>query len=316
MKYPTNKPIQYLSPSSYMEYETCPAKFCTKRLCGFPRTEGEQGVPAALGSAFDMYVKRWIGHKLGLVDAEDKMTRPDLTLYALDKQISVDIDRKEEIKQAAQNISSLYIKLQFAKRLMDEGINDVEIDSYHIMDLHPEFTGPPIRLFGKLDGSIAGIVPFDWKVRGYGSKNGYSPTPGYRVYVTSDGRSMEAHYKQRAPIHELNDRWGIQLTMYSWMLNKLRHPVKEMDVAIDEVTYGKSNIVFTQIRTITTLDYQMQLWYNISKAWVELNNMKHVPIALPGHQCFMYNLLCEVAHLCPEYVQLKEFEYSQIKEMQ
>lgn len=310
--YKVIKPLHYFSPSSFMEYRDCPNKFFLKRLCGFPKEEQESvGVPAVLGTAFDAFVKRWIAKRLGIED------RPDLLHETLIGQVKH--ERREEILDAARNLAVKYVELEFPQRLIEEEITDVERDEFHLMNLHPDFLGkmdrnnqpiPELRLFGKLDGVIKDTVPFDWKVRGYQSKTGASPTPGYRVYVTNDGKSFDAHVKNGMPIHELHPRWATQLTIYAWMLNRDRIPQENRDVAIDEICYGANNIKFCQIRTHTSLEYQQQLWREMSEAWVAVHQTTELPTAQPGYKCKAFGQLCEVAYFCDEYIQLNTGEYA------
>lgn len=313
------KAIHYLSPSSFEEWLTCKTKFVRKRLMGYPKGADTQGIPAAMGCAFDFYVKRNIGYKLGLVNIDDdSKTRPDLQQTTLIKEITND-EVRAEIMIAAQELASRYIKLGLRDRLMNEQVVDIETDRFHIMPSGKEGI-PDLRLYGKLDSVIAhpadveidALCPHDWKIRGYGSKTGYSPTPGYRNYLTHTGETKEIHIKCRSPIHELHEKWARQLTIYAWMINNITDPYCDLPVAIDEITYGKNSIAFTQIRTITTLQFQLDLLKQLQAAWIEIHELNSVPPGQPGYCCKQYNMLCEVAHLCPEFIQLSESKYAGI----
>jgi hypothetical protein len=302
------KPLHYFSPTSFMEWKHCAAKFVTKRLMGYPKRESEQGKPAAAGCAFDCFIKRWLATRIDLQD------RPDLSMEALVAQITREEDR-ESILDAGRSLAIKYVELGFGNRLLDEGLYDLETDIFHLMD-GPEGY-PELRLFGKLDsvlkpkGELAYcdnwdvFVPHDWKIRGYGSKQGYSPTPGYSTYLTWDGKVKSAHKKAIMPIDELHGRWGIQLTMYAWMLNNVRVPDRDLPIAIDEITYGNESIVFSQIRTYTSLEYQQRLYAELLDAWKKVHEIKGRPMAEPNsYKCNQFNMLCEVAVHCPEYEQM------------
>ena len=300
------KPLIYFSPTSFMEWQHCKAKFVDKRLMGRVKIESEQGKPAAMGCAFDCFIKRWLAKKLGIIN------RPDLEMEALSAQITRQEDR-EEIIEAGRNLAIKYVELSLGDNLLRGGLCDLETDIFHLMQA-PEGC-PEVRLFGKLDaalktdsGSEYGvdtsgiIIPHDWKVRGYGSVHGYSPTPGYSFYLTWNGKTKAAHNKNICPIHELHERWAIQLTIYAWMLNNVYYPTRDLPVAIDEITYGNNSIVFSQIRTFTSIEYQLNLFNQIQEAWKEVQTMKERPPAEPNkYKCNQFNILCEVAVHCPEY---------------
>jgi hypothetical protein len=305
------KPIQYLSPSSFMEYNTCSWKFINKRLMGRPKALDTQGIPAAMGCAFDVYMKRYLARQLKIDN------RPDLEINTLLSSVSIpDTSLREEILEQGKSLAMKYIDLGFTKRLLSEGLSDVEVDKFLTMPLHPDFSHmvdrdghliPDLRLFGKLDCVITQenlLIPHDFKIRGYKSKSGYSPTPGYKMYITSDGKTKEYHTKHECPIDELNERWAIQLTIYAWMLNHVQRPGENLPLAIDEITFGRNNIVFSQIRSFTSVEYQKALWRDLSECWVTCHQVteEEMPIAMPtNYKCNMFNIPCELQAICEEY---------------
>lgn len=306
------KPLIYLSPTSYMEWNHCAAKFVTKRLMGYPRRQDTQGKPAAMGCAFDAFIKRWLASR-----KPELTNRPDLSMESLVEQISRQEDR-EQIIDSARSVAIKYTELNLGNQLFKENLYDLELDIFHMMG--------DVRLFGKLDAACnpdyvdycpgwdGEKVALDWKVRGYGSKSKYSPTPGYKEYVTFDGKRKPFHVKNSSPLEDLNDRWAIQLSFYAWMLNGLEEPTKNMPVAIDEITYCPAGIVFTQIRTYISLAYQKMLFASVKKAWRDIQNLTKRPPASPNAwKCNQFNQQCEVAHLCPEFQQGKEHPLAVIR---
>lgn len=294
------KPLIYLSPTSFQEWKLCPPKFFLKRLSGY-RITTNQGRPAAVGCAFDLYIKRYVARKLGILD------RPNLQMDVLLHAVEECHDRIE-LLEAGKNIAEKYIQLGFVDRLLDEGIQDVELELFEEFDY--------FNLLGKPDaycykGNNLFVVPHDWKVRGYKSKHGYSPTPGYKVYVTNNGQSFDAHCRVGEPLELLNEGWAIQLAIYGWLLNTWLfktpdcrlHDLKlqDMPVSIDEVTYGAKSIAFTQIRTHITKTFQENLFHSLVHCW---NNCANPPDPMPDPKiCHKYNIVCEASPYCGAYQQ-------------
>lgn len=288
LKRPNVNPIMYLSPSSFLEWKHCPEKFWIKRISGH-RVRGTQGIPAAMGSAFDVYIKRYLAHKLGL------QNRPDLLLDNLLASIEIDDSSlRDEVLAAGHNIAERYIALDFANRILKEGLIDVNISRYSNFG--------SLAIHGKPDAILQTddlLVPMDWKIRGYKSKHGYSPTPGYKVYVTNDGNTKLPHTKAGTPLEELNYDWAVQVCMYTWMLNNIIIADRDLPVAIDEISFGSNNVVFTQIRTIVTKEFSNTLLRELLQCWNECNNPPDT--VYEDRKCNKYNMLCDCAEHCYAY---------------
>lgn len=271
----------------------CSEKFFLKKLSGYSFDE-KQGNPAAMGSAFDAFVKTWIAHKIGLSN------EPKLQVEELLKSVQIpDTDsRRAEILRAGKNLAKLYMELGLVDRLLKENVSDLEL---HIFEI---FHG--VRILGLPDGVITqsdGIkVPLDWKVRGYGSKHGYSPTQGYTTYISNDGTVKDWHSKRGDPLENLNDRWAIQMAIYFWLLNpgKMR-PGNFIDApcAIEEATYGRKNIVFTQIRTVVSAAFQETIWEKMKRCWTRCESPG--PAEPNKMRCMAYNQLCDCAIRCEAF---------------
>lgn len=288
------KPLFYISPSSFMEWQLCPWKFYLKRLAGW-RFNDPQSLPAGVGTAFDAFIKHWLAKRLKIEH------RPTLNLNQMLKNITN--DERDRVLEAGRNLAKFYVDRQFGDRLLNERVTDLEVEIY-------KFIGD-IPLYGILDGVVNNIIPFDWKVRGYNAKKGYSPTPGYRVYVTSTGDVKAPHADERVKfLEDVNVRWAIQLSFYGWLLKLKRNhsllPFRDMATAIDECTYGEHHIIFTQLRLPVSADFQEKLYEELKRMWLMIQK-GDIPQASPDNErCFIFNKLCEAAHYCEAYKDINQ----------
>jgi hypothetical protein len=298
------KELIYLSPSSFMMWRSCPEKFFLKKGSGY-KFESKQGIPAAMGCAFDAFVKRWIAHKIGLSH------EPKLQMETLIDQIDIpDTDELyDEIVASGRNTAEFYVNNGLAQRLVEkENVIDLEMECFNELD--------GVRLLGKPDGAIkfddGRIIPLDWKVRGYKSKYGYSPTQGYISYVTADGQVKSAHAKNDWPLEKLNENWAIQMTIYYWLLNDLQPPFTEpAHAAIEEVCFGAKHLVFTQMRPHITVEFQNKLWEEIKTCWL---NWKFPPAVIAQNsRCRAYNQLCDCAARCEYYLKKDESVWDKLE---
>lgn len=298
------KPLIYLSPSSFKEWKLCPWKFFLKRLSGH-LVKGSQGTPAALGCSFDLYIKRYLARQLGFQD------EPRLSLATLVTSVNEDIPNRVEILEAGKNLAEKYIELGFARRLLEEGLKDIELEIFEQFEEFNILGKPDASLLpSSVEGKRELFVPLDWKVRGYGSKLGYSPTPGYRYRIDNTGKHYETHAKSTEPLEMLNPDWADQLAIYGWLLNPwVINNLIDMPIAIDEVTYGRSSVSFTSIRSYVSKEYQTRLKKELKECW----NTAMEPVApIPSKsKCEIYNMLCDAAVFCTPYQEtLGNPEYS------
>ena len=144
---PTGNPLLYISPSSFMTWRMCQYKYYLMKRSGY-WFGGDTGIPAAMGSTFDAFVKRWLAHKLGIAD------HPKVHSSSLLGKINFPSGiPREEIERAAANVAELYINNGLAIQLIEEGLYDVELNIF--MPFGEDFTilGLPI-VTGKPGGKI------------------------------------------------------------------------------------------------------------------------------------------------------------------
>lgn len=281
------RPI-YLSPSAFMLWRDCPYKYWLKYISGW-KFPDQQGIPAAVGSAFDLFVKRWIAAKIN-ISSEHKL-QPEVLL----ENIQCPDEQKEEILRVGKNLSDFYQKLGLADRLMRENPVDLELEGYITLPNGVTILGKPDGCFEK-DGEF---IPFDFKVRGYGSKSAYSPTQGYRYYITNTGITKEAHAKAGIPMEKLNESWAIQLAMYYWILNGRCVVDRPIPAAIEEVVFNSTGFVFSSIRTTISPSFLQWLLDELKNCW---DNCIYPPTPQPNNwRCNKYNMRCQCASRCGAY---------------
>jgi hypothetical protein len=250
-------------------------------------------MPASVGSAFDAFVKARLHAALF-----GKDTDPQFELRAL-----------FESQVEKQNWDHAF---QFGERCFDNYVATGAYDD--LLTLMQGATSPPqfefdargtidgVPLFGKPDCCFTlpnGIqVVLDWKVKGYCSKWGASPSKHYRLcrdgldwpkpsrsdgkthkgYTPIDFHGLEIH---SGGMEEGNKDWAVQLAIYSWLMGT--EPGDEnVVVCIDEIV-SKSRqkeelpplLRIAQHRSRISKSFQMEvlaglktLWNSIQTGWI------------------------------------------------
>lgn len=212
--------IKSLSPSALMTYEDQPHTFYLTRLAE-PRMKREpQGLPAGMGSAFDVFIKLLLGKDMNILpelfrrllkdtwDNEKREKYQNMPLQQAFYEMSVEEHNRNEVMSPAVMLAHTYYNSKIRKSTL---WNDFE--------KHIRYNLCNIPLFMKLDGVVdvdlkQHIAPIDWKVMGYGSsmsvpklwhKLEIPPSPAVTIGVTKEV-SME----------QINAKWATQLCTYGW----------------------------------------------------------------------------------------------------
>lgn len=288
MKLPVLKDVEYLSPSSMQEMENCDYAFYLKRMAGLAWPDYVQGVAAAIGSAFDSYVKHALAEELGL--GNDPR-------FSVDNLINATVD--EENRSAAVPMGQLIFKHYQSsgmyQSLLDEGLGSIELDSRK-----PIVVGDTeIPFVGKPDAALIDATIVDWKVQGSASKHGASPTPGY-AYGKRGFNKLGAHKRCGEPLENLNDKWALQLAIYSWLYTGIE-PFRDIPVAIENVSVRSGKYTFTSIRTHITAEYQKQVWERAKAAWHKAQTGEINDPMPNSRKCFPYNTRCPMADNCEAF---------------
>jgi len=261
---PYVRTVNYLSASALRMLEQNPVEFYFRRLgppeCAPPREQ--QSFPAAVGTAFDAFVKQAVAKECALACPSQEFMLREVTEQ-----------RDRAIAMGAQLLYG-YQKSGAYKRLVEERPSSVTHD---FEDFVPG-TQVPIR--SKIDCMIehAGrVVPHDWKVTGANRPGQVSPTPGYCRQWDSDqpGLPKAAHEKWQLNFEELDEDWATQLSIYSWAMGT---PVTEVYASIDEVIVGADGRVrVAQFRNRISEGFQRKLVARLEDAWRRIKEEKVVP---------------------------------------
>ena len=246
----------YLSPSSLMQAENMPNTFYLTRLIADRMEREPQGLAAAVGSAFDYYIKMLLFEK--------KFGHKELKLLELKKGIETNI---EEAFRAGKSAFRTYKESAFNL----EEYYDVELS------LQKDIEGVP--LLGKLDASCKDIrsndaykkvIPFDWKTTGYTSKSTTSPPKGYyRKWMGTMPKPSHKLFEPEIPFELINKKWSVQMCTYGWL----------MGYEVGEPFYGRIDVLIwnkgvvnqvTQYRGLITPEYQRLLIERYKKVWNDL----------------------------------------------
>jgi hypothetical protein len=232
--------IEYLSPSSYMQFKNQPITFYITRVLGHNRFE--QSSAAALGTAFDIRIKEHL--------IKEKF--PHRANFLKDINKALEFERDKCLKYVDENIMSMYLPE------MKWDFCDVEIQKKF------DFNGIPF--FIKSDASVnykGKEVPFDWKCKGLNS----SASPSKAYFRAYDRISTYAPHKDYPlTIDQISERYAIQFTIYGWGMGyKLG---EEFNVCFDEICKSAAgNIKVANYACLVTKNYQLQLFNDILTVW-------------------------------------------------
>lgn len=288
MKLPILRNVPYLSPSSISEFENCPFKFYLKRMSDKPWPEFRQSMPAAVGSAFDAFVKNGCAARLGLGTDERFSLKTLLSS-------SVEEHNRDTAVPFGKLLYSQYLKQGMMDRLFSAGMATVEVNPEAV--LVDSENSIPIK--GYPDAIMADGTIVDWKVQGATSKSGASPTQGY-TYGRRGPSVLAPHKKAGQPLELLNSGWARQLTIYSWMASGLCMD-RPIHVRIENVAVRPTGPTFTTIETTVSVGFQEELWKDINRIWQAVIEGE-IPPAQPNRtRCWAYGQECEMAQYCEAY---------------
>jgi len=257
----------YLSPSALMMAEKMPNTFFLTRLINDPIERDEQNLAAAVGSAFDYYIKMLL--------IEKKFPHKEKYLEELKKGIETNVTEAHTAgKKAFQIYANIYNPNEF---------NNVELQLHGSLDVGNKNNAIPI--FGKLDATVIDIkrdpnkvLPFDWKVTGYTSKEGTSPCPGYyRLWEGIRPKAMHTNYYEDIPIETINENWATQLCTYGWLMDyKIGTPFY---VRVDQLIWKNNTIrCIAQYRALVTPSFQDQVYYRYKRIWNLINSGEFIKL--------------------------------------
>lgn len=276
------KPRTYISPSAFGMWQNCVYQFYQYYLAGNPFKERLQTYPAALGSAFDAYIKGYLSQHPSLKG------RKDLDVQKMMEKIKVEDDvDKTLVMSIAHEIYKTYIKLKLHEPLMDAKVLDLDREIFNTVD------GIPI--LGQIDAIVDG-KPFDWKTRGFNSSA--SPTPGYNSRISNTGIIM-SRYRGDAIMETAKPAWATQLLFYNWCLGIVNYPTGQ----IHELTKTAQGWNMSNHDVKISDEFADQTLIDLKKLWRTINDL-HIDVQTPEpmrFRCEKYNQVCVVAEYCGPY---------------
>lgn len=245
----------YLSPSALRQFEDSPIRFYLDR-CGPLETkppQEDQGYPAAVGIAFDAFVKRAIAEAKGLV------------CPALETMLANVVTERERALETARQLLTDYAACGALGLFLEEGPSFLDRD---FMGTIPDPVDP-IPLRGILDAGVPGGA-HDWKTKSANRPGEESPSPGYEIFIGFDGSRKGPHKRHGEPFEDVSPAWAAQIVTYSWLLG-VNGPIK---ASIDEVIVGKG---VARFRGIVSVEFQQRLKDRYRAAWSAIQEERVVP---------------------------------------
>lgn len=297
--YPIHYPIKYLSPSSLKEWQLCPHKFYLKRMSEFKnrlkeKTKYEQGLPAAVGTALDAFVKDHLSNNV-FMDGKFDLN------YNLAKQITYKGKAPmSQVIDAGKALFEVYRETGALDMALDDGLCEVELESVIPMG--------NAMVMSKLDAKTNQEIPFDWKVRGYASSP-KSPTPGWTRCWKKGKLLPKAHKRSEDYFELINRDWAQQLTIYGFSLG--HQPGDPLYVFFDEFSMRQNvnvpvvnidTVVVTQIRSRVSADFQKRVFADLQLAWGETQTGRFPKPEANKERCYPYRQECPASEFCKSFM--------------
>lgn len=276
-----------LSYSSMSLFEKNPEEFYLKYLAGSRPDKIPQEHPASAGSAFDAGAKSSLAADLGLDSADTTNCH----------KVLFDAQVEPQNRDWAAPVGAYLLEQYRASGAYDDLLGILKDASDIRFETHAERVIEGVPMSGKPDCRFT-IKPrdrvirviFDWKVKGYCSKNTTSPTKGYRI--VRDGAGWKKPSRNNGQAHDLylakdhfgfevsagsmescSDEYADQLTLYGWLLGESVGD-DNVVVMLDELV-AKPNgepgvtplIRVASHRARVTKAYQQLLLERIKRCW-------------------------------------------------
>lgn len=277
---------KYMSPTSLKTFESDSVTYYLRYLADDRPDRDPQTEPMAVGSAFDAYVKSYLVEKL-FGKAEGKYELQTLFEAQVEKQ------NRDVAWVAGQHCFSSYRKSGALADLMLELNKSVGEPRFEFSvqgaiggEREGKFRNIGIPLLGKPDvffiNSEGARCIFDWKVNGYFSKSGASPTKGYIGLRDESGRN-KGHHRDAQPmvfngivinmstfLELINVDWATQLSIYAWLIGE--DIGSEFVVGIDQLACRNKVIRVAQHRYKVSTLFQNLLFERLVIAWSVINS--------------------------------------------
>jgi len=286
-----------LSYSSLSTLEKNPEQYYVEHLAGTRPPKEAQSPPMAVGSAFDAYVKAELHAALFGRGADERYE------FGAIFESQVEEHNWDFALRAGKHVFKAYRLCGAFSDLLE----------------HLKLSTTPPRFEFRLDAEIGGVpfvgkpdcqfvpdfgegaieVVYDWKVRGYCSKYGASPSKGYAVCL--DGFEAPKHTRSHGKEHGLylarqfkgmtinagfmetcSTAYADQLCLYGWLLGETPGD-ENIVLGIEEIVSkfmgeGKPpQLRYARHRALCKKDYQLKLLERIQTAWARITSGHFFP---------------------------------------
>jgi len=282
MKLPVWRQLPYVSPSTFMKWESCQHRVYLSRLAGLKYHREPQGLAAAIGSAFDSFIKDYIAQKRGI-----KAGALDLN-NLLSKTVAK--EHQEAAIPKGKEICKIYVDLGLAEQFLDPSV-DIRLDQ-EMYYMHQT-----IPILGQLDLIIDG-KPMDWKTGGFTSVKGGYCTKGWEKKIDVKGDQVKNYEtNDPRPLEQGNPAWATQMCFYNWMLRNIAQTY-----TIHEIKQHSGTISFATHTGSISKEFEDDVFSRLNCMWANITGeMFHAHIQEPTPSqwvCRKYHVLCEVATDC------------------
>ena len=281
--------LSHVSPSTFIKWKGCQFRIYLTRLAGNKFMKQKQGLAAAIGSAFDVFIKHHIAEVRGI--------KLPITLK---KMLIEQVEHPEAVAKG-RHIAMAYLKTDLLTPFLET--TETLLLDQELIHRHNN-----VPILGQLD-LIYKDIPFDWKTRGFASKYSTSPFKGYTFrtdYNELTGNCTEQAVDPmkltRYHLEEVNLTWAIQMLFYNWCLRKVTSDFKYI---IHEIVKQKDRIVFAVHKGTFSTEFIEKISGQLEAMWTQITDkMYYAEIEEPTPSksiCEAYKIVCEAAPLCKFY---------------
>lgn len=226
---------EYLSPTSMSKWASDPNAYYLHYLSDSPPPREPQTVPMAVGSAFDAYVKSYLYEKLfgdPGAPGNDPAFKRDAIFEEQVAKHNRDAARKdgEHCFWAYKHLGALDDILLELGRSRERPQFEMDVRGAVTHGHYGTVQSVPFRVKPDLHyvNEHGAKVILDWKVNGFYSKSGQSPTPGFvrarrsgKMPWTHDDCTLGTHkgliVNTKAGLEKYNEEWARQCSVGAWV---------------------------------------------------------------------------------------------------
>lgn len=261
--------LERLSYSAMSLWEKDPQTFFLTRLAGTRTRREPQGLPAAIGSAFDARIKSSLAASLW------SQPPAELKFDALYEAQVEPQNRSQQLLDDSALLVSRYVACGRYAELMNALATSPTPPRFE-SEVLTNVEGVPFTTKPDLT-YVAGQtqVIHDWKVRSFYSTSGASPTQGYVQWRDSmqtaashkkfRGRQWEGVVLHDGCLSEFSDAYADQTAMYAWALGV--EPGNAFIASIDEMVCRPGSIRVAELRATVSEPWQRKLLNRLKRCW-------------------------------------------------